>query len=173
MHGDCRDGSVFYRYPDGSEYYRRKNGKITFRPSEDPPEKPEREDLTAAPTVTPAPTMVDRRRRPWYDWPPQLNISVKADGSSVMIGDASGSTVTFEPVGPNIAVDPVPARNGSAPPLLTRVGLSSRLPFCRSTSLGRVQPDESLSQASCGATFGAQEWVKRRALVDIVSRGQD
>ena len=169
MHGDYRDGSVFYRYPDRSEYYRRKNGNITFRPPEDPPKKPEEGD----PTVAPTPLAEDRPWRPWYEWPPQLNISVKTHGSSVIIRDASGSTVTFEPVGPDVGVDPVPPCNGSASPLSTRVGLISCLPFCRSTSFGHGQFDEGPSQASRSATFGVGEWARRETLVDITSRGQD
>ena len=109
---DRSDGSVFYRYSDGSEYYRRKNGNITFRPPESPPVKVEGADPTAAPP----PTVAERVWRPWYDWPPQLNISVKTDGPLIIIRDNSGSTVTFEAVGSGAAVDPVPAHDTSVSP---------------------------------------------------------
>jgi len=106
---DHSDGSVFYRYSDGSEYYRRKNGNITFRPPVDTPNVEETD-----PTATPASTAAkERSRQPWYDWPPQLNLSVKTDGSSVIIRDASSSTVTFEPVGANAEVGPAPVHDRS------------------------------------------------------------
>ena len=82
-------------------------------------------------------------------------------------------SLTFEPVGPDVGVDPVPSCNGSASPLSTRVGLISHLPFCRNTSFGHVQFDEGSSQASRSATFGVREWAKKQTLVDIVSRVQD
>ena len=107
IHADRSDGSVFYRYSDGSEYYRRKNGNITFKPPEDPHEKGEGADSTVAPPHT----LADRARRLWYDWPPQLNLSIKTNGSSVIIRDASGSTVTFEPVGSNVEVELAPVHD--------------------------------------------------------------
>lgn len=106
-YGDHSDGSAFYRYSDGSEYYRRKSGRITFRPPEDPPEKLEEADPAAAP----APTVADKHWRAWYDWPPQLNLSVETRGSSIIIHDASGSTVTFEPAGTKAEVDLAPVHN--------------------------------------------------------------
>jgi len=107
---DHSDGSVFYRYSDGSEYCRRKNGNITFRLSANSPNKVEGED----PTVAPASTATGRIRQPWIDWPPRLKLSIKTEGSSVVIRDDSGLTVTFEPVGSQVEVDPVPAYDRSA-----------------------------------------------------------
>lgn len=98
---------MFYRYSDGSEYYRHRNGNITFRPPECPREKVEGADPTAVPTST----LADQAWRPWYNWPPQLNLSVKTDGSSVIIRDTSGSTVTFEPVGSNAEIDLAPVHD--------------------------------------------------------------
>jgi hypothetical protein len=95
--GDHSDGSVFYRYPDGSECYRRKNERIKFRLLEASPEKVE----GAGPTTTLS-KVEERTLSCWYPWPPPLNLSVKTDGSSFTISDASGSTITFEPVGPNV-----------------------------------------------------------------------
>ena len=100
------DGSIFYQYPDGSQYYRRKNGNITFRPPPDIPQKSEGED----PAASPIPSTQNQPRQPWYDWPPRLNLSVKTDGSSLIIQDATGPTITFEPVGSSAAT-----HNGSAP----------------------------------------------------------
>jgi hypothetical protein len=111
-HGYRSDGSIFYRYPDGSEYYRPSHGNIRFRPPEDPPEKVE----GAGATATPASPVKDRAWRPWYDWPPQLNIFVKTNGPSVTIGDNSGSTITFEPVGSNADLEITPARDQSVSP---------------------------------------------------------
>lgn len=105
-HDDRSDGSVFYRYSDGSEYYRRKNGNITFRPPVDPSEKVEGADPAAALTPT-----ADRTWRPWYDWPPRLNLYVNTSGTSVIIRETSGLTVTFEPMGSNAGADPVPVRS--------------------------------------------------------------
>jgi len=100
------DGSVFYQYSDGSQYYRHKNGNIRFRPPLDTPEKLEGEDPAASPTSsTPG--------RRWYDWPPQLNLSVGTDGPSLVIQDATGPKITFEPVGSSVGVNPTPAHDGS------------------------------------------------------------
>lgn len=122
IHGDRSDGSVFYRYPDGSEYYRRKNGNITFRPPEDLAESAEGVD----PTATPAPADADRARRPWCDWPPQLNLTVKTDGSSVFIRDNSGSAVTFEPVGSGAKVDLAPVYDRSVSFSIMVIGCGER-----------------------------------------------
>ena len=168
-HHDCSDGSAFYRYPDGSEYYRRKNGNRTFRLPEEPNENAEGADPSAA--LTPATT--DRTRRPWHDWPPQLNLSLKTDGNSVIIRDASGLTVTFEPAGTNAGVDLVPVHNGSASLFCNAVNvdLIPYLPLCRDTSPGEAHLDRSGPRASQGVAFGTQAWVKKQALADIVSRG--
>lgn len=141
---DCSDGSAFYRYLDGSEYYRRKNGNLTFRLPEEPNENAEGADPAAA--LTPATT--DRPRRPWYDWPPQLNLSLKTNGNSVIIRDASGLTVTFEPAGTNAGVDLVPVYNRS---------VSS---FCDAANVDQSNLLSSLLQGhlSRGCTLG-QEWA--------------
>ena len=111
-HDDRSDGSVFYRYPDGSEYYRHKNGTITFRPPEEPHEKAEGADPAA--TLTSAAAHRDVSRK-WLDWPPQLNLSVKTDGTSVIIREPTGSTVTFAPTLPAPEADPVPVCDRSVP----------------------------------------------------------
>ena len=99
---------MFYRYSDGSEYYRRKSGRITFRPPVDPPEKVEgKEDLAASPSSA----TTERVWRPWYDWPPQLTLSVKTDGNSIVIRDSSGSTITFEPADSSAEAGLAPARD--------------------------------------------------------------
>ena len=106
------DGSVFYRYPDGSEYYRRKNGRVEFRLLQDPPEKVE----GAGPAATP-PKAEERTLSCWYPWPPPLNLSVRTDGPSLTIRDASGSTITFEPVGPGVNAEQTLVGDGSVSPL--------------------------------------------------------
>jgi len=172
------DGSVFYRYPDGSEYYRRKNGSIRIRPPIDHPQRSEKADVVdvhvggvenpagttpeaPAPPPTPPTTATDspisatgssdRVWRPWYDWPPQLNLSVETSchGASVTIRDAAGSMITFRPVGNETG--PVPKDSG--------------LPS------GHAHQNGGGSQPGHSATF-AQEWVKKQALADILSRGQ-
>ena len=91
------DGSVFYRYADGSEYYRRKDGNTTIRPPEDSAEKDGEED-TSGLVKTPASAKPNGRAcRPWYDWPPQLNLSIWAKGPTFTIRDSGGCTVTFKP----------------------------------------------------------------------------
>lgn len=111
-HDDRSDGSVFYRYPDGSEYYRHKNGNITFRP----PEVPHEQAKGADPAATLRPAVAYRDiSRPWYDWPPQLSLSVKTDGTSVIIREPTGLAVTFEPALPAPGVDPIPVYDRSVP----------------------------------------------------------
>lgn len=99
---DRSDGSVFYRYSDGSKYYRHKNGNIQFSPPAEPHEKAEGADTT-----------VSRLR---YDWPPQLDLSIKTDGTFAIIRDASGSMVAFEPVGANAGAGLAPVHDRSVSP---------------------------------------------------------
>lgn len=112
---------------------------------------------------------------PWYDWPPQLNLSVGTCGSFVTIRDASGSTITFEPVGNTATVgDPAgvgftPARDRSVLP--TSVLISSYLsPLRTSNHSGLLQSNKGGFQPTQGTTF-VQEWVKKQTLGDVLSQG--
>lgn len=109
-HGDRSDGSVFYRYSDGSEYYRRKNGNITFRPPGESHEQAEEAYATLTPTAAGRDPS-----RPWFDWPPQLNLSVETNGTEVTIREPTGLAVTFEPalLGPGFGPIPIYDRSVS------------------------------------------------------------
>ena len=157
------DGSVFYRYPDRSEYYRHRNGNIRFKPPQ-----PEGEDRAASKSSTPG--------QGWYDWPPRLDLTVKTDGSSYIIKDATGPPITFEPVVSGVGVNPTPARNGSVPtpsPSMTRVDLISHSPPCRRSPSTRVQFERNLSQLNHGTTSGVQGRMNGHALADVLSDNED
>lgn len=138
------DGSVFYRYPDGSEYHRRKNGHTRIRPPVDPSEEVEGADpATVTGNTSPGPSgaSVDRVWRPWYDWPPQLNLSVGTNGASVTIRDGSGSTITFEPIGAGtgLGCSPAPVRDHGKGPEMTHDDVKCL--FCGMVTEERIELD--------------------------------
>ena len=79
------------------------------------------------------PATMDQTWNTWYDWLPQLNLSLKTDGNSVIIRDASGSTVAFDPARTNAGVDLVPVYDKS-------------VLFCNTVNVNQLNPLFSLLQ---------------------------